>query len=220
MRLILSIGFFLSVIVICYSCGPTTKVAVIGTYVNKEKAKPGQRKVKKVFINVMTQDEVAKSVLENDLADAAAKKGIQSEKSYYVFGPVRSRDNLPPKELVLQNIRKLGCDAIFVVVLMDVKSETHYNPGSVAYAPYPYYGYYGTFGAYYSTSSAVYSPGYYTTEHTYYLESNLYDSNTEELLVSMQTKVVNPEEIEKAGKLYTEALVEELEKQGFMKDKK
>ncbi|PWT77568.1 MAG: hypothetical protein C5B59_03580 [Bacteroidetes bacterium] len=218
MRTITSL--LLSLSVICFSCGPSTKATVIGTYVNKEKVQPGQRKVKKVFINVMTQDELAKSVMENDLADAAAKKGIPSEKSYYVFGPVRTKENLPPKDLVLQNIRKLGCDAIFIVVLMDVKSETHYTPSSTLYSPYPYYGYYGTFGAYYYNSAAVYTPGYYTTEHTYYLESNLYDASTEDLLVSMQTKVVNPQELEKSSELYTKALVEELEKQGFMQKKK
>lgn len=215
-------GLFLFSMILVDACNPSTKVMVIATYINKEKVQPGQRKVKKVFINVMTQNEVAKSVMENDLADAAAKDGIPSEKSYYIFGPVRSKENLPPKDLVLGNIRKLGCDAIFVVVLKDVKSETRYNPGSsvsvgVGYSPYPYYGYYGSFGSYYYNSAVVYDNGYYSTEHTYYLESNLFDATTEDLLVSMQTKVIHPQEIEEASKKYAQALVEELKKQGFMK---
>jgi len=212
-------GLLVFVIVISNSCG-TPPPRVIGTYINKEKVHPGQTKVKKVFINVMTQNEVVKSQLENELADAAAKRGIPSEKSYYIFGPVRAKESLPPKDLILGQIRKLGCDVIFVVVLMDVKSETKYNPGTSYYNPYPYYGYYGNFGTYYAYSAAVYTPGYYTTDHTYYLESNLYDATTEDLLVSMQTKVMNPTDIEKSSKQYTNALVEELQKQGFMKDKK
>ena len=200
------------------SCS-TTKVRVIGTWVNKEKVPALKGKVTSVFINVMTQNEVVKSALENDLADAAAAKGIKSEKSYYIFGPVRSRESLPPTELILKNIRSLGCNVIFTVVLMDQKSETRYVQGSgvSAYAPYPHYGYYGSFGSYYGYSSTVYTPGYYTEDKTYYIESNLYDATTEELLVSMQTKVVNPSEIEKSGKQYTKALIQELENQGLLK---
>src|SRR5882762_7215463 len=116
------------------SCSPSARV--IGTWVNKEKVQ-GHAKVKSVFINVMTQNEVVKSALENDLADAAAAKGIKSEKSYYVFGPIRSRENLPPKELILNNIKKLGCDAIFIVAVIDQKSETRYTPSSsLSYSAY------------------------------------------------------------------------------------
>jgi hypothetical protein len=194
-----------------------SSATVIGTWINKEKVQ-GHPKVKSVFINVMTQNQVVKSALENDLADAAAAKGIKSEKSYYIFGPVRSRESLPPKELILNNIKKLGCDAIFIVAVIDQKSETRYTPSSTMYNPMPgYYGYYGTFGSYYNYSSLVYTPGYYTTDNTYYLESNLYDATTEDLLVSMQSKVVNPKSIEKSSKEYTKALIEELEKQGFLK---
>lgn len=200
------------------SCS-TTKVRVIGTWVNKEKVPALKGKVTSVFITVMTQNEVVKSVLENDLADAAAAKGIKSVKSYYVFGPVRTKENLPPKDLVLKNIRSLGCNVIFTVVLLDQTSETRYVQGSgvSVYAPYPHYGYYGNFGSYYGYSSTVYTPGYYTEDKTYYIESNLYDANTEELLVSMQTKVANPSEIEKSGKQYTKALIQELENQGLLK---
>ena len=143
-----------------------------------------------------------------------------NEKSYYIFGPIRSKETLPPKELILNNIKKLGCDVVFIVALIDQKSETHYTPSTTMYSAAPFYGYYGTFGSYYNYSSVVYSPGYYTTDNTYYLESNLYDVNTEELLVSMQSKVVNPKSIEKGSKEYTKALIQELENQGFLKNKK
>jgi hypothetical protein len=210
-------GLFILAAFAYSSCSPS--VRVIGVWVNKEKVHPGSSRVTNVFINVMTQNQVAKSALENDLADAAAARGIKSVKSYYAFGPVRSRENLPPKDLVLQQIRKFGCDAIFTVVMIDRKSETRYVPGASTYNPYPYYGYYGTFGAYYTNSSMVYAPGYYTQDDTYYLESNLYDATTEDLLVSMQTKVENPSSIEKSSKEYTKALIQELADQGFFKKK-
>jgi len=217
MKYLLVITIFI-VAVLGNSCKPSSKAIVVGTRINKEKVIPGKTQIKKVFISVMTSDEMLKSVMENDLADAAAKKGIPSEKSYYEFGPIRSKENLPPKDLVLKQIRKYGCDAIFVVALLDVKSETTYTPSVQNYTPYPYGGY-GTFSTFYYTTADVYTPGYYTTEHTYYIRSNLYDATTEDLLISMDTKILNLSSIEKSSKQYTDALVAELEKQGFMKQR-
>jgi len=217
MRLILVFTLLFFAVVV-NSCKPSSKAIVVGTRINKEKVVPGKTKVNKVFIAVMTPDEHVKSVMENDLADAAAKKGIPSEKSYYEFGPIRTKENLPPKDLVLKQIRKFGCDAIFVVVLLDVKSETTYTPSVQNYTPYPYGGY-GTFSTFYYTTADVYTPGYYTTENTYYIRSNLYDATTEDLLISMDTKILNLSSLEKSSKQYTDALVAELEKQGFMKQR-
>src|SRR5689334_8666065 len=95
----LSVFTFFIVSILGNACKPSSKAIVVGTRINKEKVIPGQSQVKKVFISVMTSDEMLKSVMENDLADAAAKKGIPSEKSYYEFGPIRSKENLPPKDL-------------------------------------------------------------------------------------------------------------------------
>lgn len=195
-----------------FSC--STPPRVIGTWVSPEAKQSDHRKIKKVFINVMLQNEAVKSELESDLADAAAKRGIQSEKSFFLFGPVRSRENLPPHDLLIKQIKKLECDAIFVVSVIDQTTEERYYPGTNYYTPYYAY---GTFNSFYGYSSMVYSPGYYSVEKTYYLQSNLYDTDTEKLLVSMQTKVVDPSSIEKSAREYTDALVVELEKQGFLK---
>jgi hypothetical protein len=195
-----------------FSC--STPPRVIGTWISPEAKQADHRKVKKVFINVMLQNEAVKSELESDLADAIASKGIQSEKSYFLFGPVRSRENLPPHDLLIKQIKKLECDAIFIVSVIDQSTQERYYPGTALYTPYNAY---GTFNSFYGYSSVVYTPGYYSVEKTYYLQSNLYDTDTEKLLLSMQTKVINPSSIEKSAKEYTKALIAELEKQGLLK---
>ncbi|HRI19814.1 MAG TPA: hypothetical protein PLA68_02620 [Panacibacter sp.] len=125
---------------------------------------------------------------------------------------------MPVKEAFLKKVSDLGCETIFTVALVDKQSETRYNPGSSSiYAPYPMYGYYGRFGGYYGYSSMMYSPGYYSTDKTYFLESNLYDAKTEELLLSIQSKAENPPAIQKSSKLYTESLIKELESLGLLK---
>jgi hypothetical protein len=198
------------------ACSPT--IRNIGTWVNREKVaaiKPVQHTI---FIVVFSQYIDSRFILENDLAKAAESKGLKAIKSLDVFGNILTVDNMPTKDVLVQKIRNLGCDGIFTVALTDQESETKYVPSSGSmYTPYPSYGY---FGSYYGYSSVYYTPGYYTTDKTYFLQSNLYDVASEELLISMQSKAVNPKEIEKASKEYTDALIDELQKQGFLKGKK
>lgn len=196
------------------SCSPSIKTTA--SWVNKEKGVP--QSYKSIFIVVLSQNIESKTILENDLYNAATAEGFKAYKSIEVFGPVSGKENMPVKEAFLKKVSDLGCETIFTVALVDKKSETRYNPGSTSiYAPYPMYGYYGRFGGYYGYSSMMYSPGYYSTDKTYFLESNLYDAKTEELLLSIQSKAENPPAIQKSSKLYTESLIKELESLGLLK---
>lgn len=197
------------------SCSPA--IQTTASWVNKEKTTPPQD-YKSVFITVLTDNLETKTILENDLANAAAAHGFKAYKSLESFGPISGKEGLPVKEAFLKKVNELNCETIFTVALVDKESETRYNPGTTTiYAPYPRYGYYGRFGGYYGYSSMMYSPGYYSTDKTYFLESNLYDTKTEELLVSIQSKAENPPAIQKSSKLYTESLIKELETLGFLK---
>ncbi len=210
-------SFLLLSAVIFSSCS-NSSMRIMATWVNKQDMPARQPGKHKIFIFVMTQNYEAQVNLENDLASAAEAKGIKTVRSIDAFGPILTTDKLPKKEVLLKAIRDLGCDAIFTVAVVDQKSETHYVPASSSgvYTPYPGYGNY--YSGYYTYTPSFYSPGYYTSEKTYFIESNLFDANTEKMLISMQSKVVNPPDITKASKKYTEMLVTELQNQGFMKN--
>lgn len=196
------------------SCGPTIRTTA--SWMNKETQSPGPYHT--IFIAVLTDNLQAKTIIENDLAAAATAHGFKVYKSMEAFGPISGKEGLPVKEAFLKKVNDLACEAIFTVTLVDSKSETKYNPGSgYVYAPYPRYGYYGMFGGYYGYASTMYSPGYYSTSNTYFLESNLYNVKTEELLVSIQSKAENPPAIQKSSKLYSESLIKELESLGLLK---
>lgn len=191
---------------------------IMATWVNKEDKPVPQPGKHKIFIFVMTQNYEVQVNLENDLAEAAEAKGIRTVKSVDAFGPILTIDKMPKSEVLLKAIRDLGCDGIFTVALVNEESKTHYVPGSYSggFVPYSGYGYY--YSGYYAYSPAFYSPGYYETDKTYFIESNLFNAITEKLLISMQSKVVNPPTAMKASKKYTQMLVTELQAQGFMKD--
>jgi hypothetical protein len=200
------------------SCS-NSSMRIMATWVNKEDKPVPQPGKHKIFIFVMTQNYDVQVNLENDLADAAESKGIRTIKSIDAFGPILTLDKLPKNDVLLKAIRDLGCDGIFTVALVDQESKTHYVAGSSAsagFVPYAGYGYY--YSGYYAYSPTFYSPGYYTTDKTYFIESNLFNAVTEKMLISMQSKVVNPPTAMKASKQYTQMLVTELQAQGFMKD--
>jgi hypothetical protein len=215
--LMLSIVTTLAII----SCGPSIKVIAI--WQNKEKM-PAQP-IKSVFILALTNSMELKSSLENDLAAAAEARGIKAYRSIDVMGPVAIKDVAPVKEAFVKKLNELKCETIFTIALIDEKSETKYVPGStVMYAPYGYggyagyggygaYGMYGGFGGYYGYSTTMMStPGYYETDKTYFIEGKLFDVQTEELLMSAQSKASNPGNIQKASKQYTQTLMEEVNK--------
>jgi hypothetical protein len=211
------VAFLLAVTI--FSCS-SSSMRIMATWVNKKDMPVAQPGKHRIFIFVMTQNYEAQVNLENDLAAAAEARGIKTVKSFDAFGPILTLDKLPKSEILLKAIRDQGCDAIFTVAVVDQKSETYYNPGTSAgvgvFVPYSGYGY--GYSGYYAYSPAFYSPGYYSTEKTYFIESNLFNANTEKMLISMQSKVVNPPTIIKASKQYTQMLVTELQAQGFMKD--
>ncbi|MFI5156239.1 MAG: hypothetical protein ACHQEM_08635 [Chitinophagales bacterium] len=203
------LGFFFS------SCNSSMRI--LATWVDKEKVAAMPKVQHKIFIMAWTQNFEAQSALENDLGAAAEAKGVKVVKAINAFGPLTTRGTLPSKEILLKAIRSQGCDGIFMLTLVNKESETYYQPAS--YSTYTPYGGYGTWGGYYDMSYTVFNPGYYTTDNTYFVQSNLYNSETEQLLVAMQSKLVNPGEVQKASKKYTQMLVQELENHGFLQGK-
>jgi hypothetical protein len=191
---------------------------IMATWINPKDPPVPQPGKHKIFIFAMTQNYDAQLNLENDLASAAEAKGIKTVKSIDAFGPIVTLDQLPKTDVLLKAIRDLGCDGIFTIAVVDQEDKTHYVQGgaSGAYMPYGGYGYY--YSGYYAYSPSFYTAGYYTTSKTYFIESNLFNANTEKMLISMQSKVVNPGDIIKASKQYTQMLVTELQAHGLMKD--
>ena len=210
------------------SCGgPTIKIT--GSWVNREKipAEP----IKSVFIIAFTDNAELRVTLEKELAIAAEKRGIKAYKSVDVIGVVDMKLIAPVRDVFIKKLQDLNCETVFTVAMVNETSETRYVPGSNDYVPYGYgayggyggyggYGPYGGFGGYYGFAiSTMSEPGYYTTDRKYFIEGKLFDLNTNDLLLSVQTKAENPSEIEKSSKKYTATLIEEIERLDLRKKK-
>ena len=201
------------------SCGSTTSITA--SYRDPENQNPD---FKKVFIVAMTDNTYAQQAVENSMAKLVADKGVAVIKSMDVLPPnFRKAAEKKDKELVLQKLREKGCDGIMTIALIDAKQETRYVQDTFNNSPYypMSMSYYGGFGTYYMYGyDNFYSPGYYTEDKIYYLETNIFDANSEKLVWSAQSQTTNPESIEDFLKGYNEALSERMNQDGVMKNKK
>lgn len=209
-KVFFSVGLLMALIFT--SCSPTMKIT--GNWMNKDYM--GKGKYQKVFLMTISSNPGAVQSVENALAKAAIAEGITPIKSYEVFGPNYPKQNTTQEEIIAK-IKATGCDAVFTSSLVDVKSETRYVPGTTSYAPS--YGYYG-YGGYYGMSSYYYEPGYYTEDRTYYIESNLYDAETQEIVWSVQSEAYNPSNLDNVARGYAALLFDSLRKQGISGAKK
>ena len=193
-----------------FACsGPSTLIT--GSWLNKSGY--GNKSYKSVFIAAITQNLEVKGAVEEAFAQEAAKRSITSIKSIEFFKPQSmAAGNTPPsREEILNQIRATNSEAILTVNLKNSKSDTRYVPGTTSYEPVQSNNYYNNFYGYYKTAySEVYTEGYYTTDKVYFLECNLYDAASEELLWSAQSKTTNPKNIDKFAQEYAALIVDRL----------
>ena len=207
--------------VVMTSCKSSNEIKTTAAWVNREKVPP--EPIKSVFVIAFTDNPQVRVQLEDDVAAAAEKKGIKAYKSLEVIGPVELHLVAPVKDVFLKKLQDLNCETVYTIALVDAKSETRYVPPTTApgaYTPYSYSPYvqysgysamspYGGFGGYYGFAIGNLStPGYYTTNSKYFIESKLFDLKTDETLLSIQSKVTNPDDIQKSSRRYVATVMQ------------
>lgn len=209
---ILSLG----IIFLIASCSPTTTIT--GSW--KNKSHDSTKVYKSVFIAALTPNMPARAAIEDAFYEHAVQSGLKATRSYEVFKPGANSNTPTEKTEIMEKIKATGSDAIFTVTIKDVKDQTRYVPGSATYYGAPSYGYYNSFYGYYSnyhyTETAT--EGYYTSDKVYFLECNIYDALTEELIWSAQSQTTNPAKLTSAAKEYASRVVYQLRKDKVFKN--
>ena len=192
--LILLVGFF-SLTIISYAA-PKKSAAV---WVNKEKIVGKTYKI--IFVIAQTQNVNARQIVEYDIAKKVTEIGYKVVKSIDVTPPVFNGGKQPTKEEVLEKVKSAGCDGIFLVTLARKEENLKYTPRTEVYAPSKFTSWSGNFFGFYSNySSVTITSGYYDKEKEYFLQSNFYDTQSSDLLFSVQSSVYNPVSLEKFSK--------------------
>ena len=168
---------------------------------------------KNIFIVALTHDVNARKIVENELAAQLREQGIDVTTSIELYGPIK-REQAGSKDDIIAKMRENSNDAIFTVSLVDTNTETRYVPGDDSmYAPTLTYNFYGDFGSYYNYYfPELNAPGYYANDRVYFLESNLYDVASEELVWSAQSESYSPGDIENFSAEFAGVTVARLKK--------
>jgi len=198
---------------LCFvGCKPGTEIA--GSWRNKDAPNTG---LNTILVAALTNGTNARQILENDLATALNEKGYRTLKSIELLPPSLSSSIKPDRKALLKSITGTGADAILTVALIERETETRYIPGSVSYAPFPRFGYYGTFWDYYNAwYPMLHDPGYYQENKVYFIETNLYDIKTEQLLWSAQSDTYNPTNLADFASEFSDIVVSQMEKDDIL----
>lgn len=204
----------LAIALLVAACG--TSVHMTGTWKDPGAEMGGYHNI---LVAGLSSNQTARGTVESRLMAQLQQHGIVAGKSIDLFPP-----NFDPKKeesvkTASDKITAAGYQAVLTVTLVNKESETRYVPGTVMYAPYPAYGWYGRFWGYYGYMyNSVYSPGYYTTDKVYFLESNLYDLTKDGKLVwSGQSETYNPNSLESFATAYAKVVTDALQKNGLLR---
>jgi hypothetical protein len=196
-------NFLLILTAVCLQCcAPATYIT--GSWKSPAPVSP----YKNIFIAALTENTIAKATLENSMSDAFGKQVI-TEKSIDEFPPGLS-NNDTSHAVIIEKIKNKNADAILTISILGKETETRYVPGSRAYDPlgYPYYNdFWGYYDYWYPS---FYNRGYYEQNKVYFIETNLYDTESKKLIWSAQSKTYSPDELQPFAKEFAEVIVEKL----------
>jgi len=188
----------LSLIGLMFACGPSTKLekSWADPSFNATTTKP----FTKVLIIAPLKDAASQRTAEDKIAKSL-KQGVGVPSYTYLSATDTDKD------VVDQKLLKDGFDGIIEMHLKEVEKSTEYVQGS-SYGGYGYRGYYG-YGSY--------SPGYYTENKTFMVETNLYSIRENKLLWSGTTSSLNPTSFDATLDQIIYTIKYELQKKGLIK---
>jgi hypothetical protein len=197
--------FVLSFGILALSCAPATKI--VGSWKSPEL---GNKKYTDLYIFAMTDNFINRTTFEEDVSQILQEKGIDSQTSVSTLKPGVRLEAID-SNAVLNAIQEGKSDGILTMGLIDQTSDTRYVQGS-AYpmAGYGFRGYYRSFGA------MAYSPGYYTTDKSYFVEIKLFDVKSGDMIWSAQSQTTNPGKLETAAMDFARVVVDRMIKDGIL----
>lgn len=189
-----------------YGCASSTQIT--GSWKSPEAS---AQQYQRIVVAALTDNVLARQEVESDLQAQLRLRGIEATKSIDLFPPSVASKAGPDVNLLLERIKEDRYDAILTAALVDEQTETRYVPGNVGYRPMTRFMWYGSFRGYYTYwYPTLYDPGYYTEDKIYYLETNLYDAQTDKLVWAAQSRSYSPGSLRRAAAKFAEITVQKM----------
>jgi hypothetical protein len=160
---------------------------------------------RKLFVIGVGEDDARRRSFEDQLARALALEGAAAQASW---GHLPQSTQLT-EEQIRGAIEGGDFDGVLITRLLGVDQSEEYVPPSTHAVPTSYYGY-GYYGYYGTSYEVVHTPGYYKTNTTFRLETNLYSVATGDLVWSGQSATINPESLSDVIDSMTAAVAKKL----------
>jgi hypothetical protein len=149
---------------------------------------------KKVLVVAPLKDAASQRIAEDKIVKQLKKTvGVQS----YTYLTSTETD---PK-ILNEKLLKDGFDGIILMHLTDVEKSVTYNPGT-------------SYGGWYGYRN--YTPGYYSEDKTFLVETNMYAVKDDKLMWSGTTSSLNPTSFDKSMDEIITAIKTELQKKGIL----
>lgn len=184
-------------------CGPSTTMEKSWHEPGVTVSSSGNQKV---LVMGLVKDESSRRIVEDNLV-----KKMPAGKAVASYTIVTQEMVKAAKEDALSSmLTQGGFTHVLIVRLADVEKETSYVPGTTT-------GYYGGYGRYYGYGAGMYSsPGYYTEDKNYFVETAIYSINPDKLLWTGTTKTVNPSKLTNTIDDIAMVVTDQMKKDGFL----
>ena len=174
----------LGIIALIVACSPATKLekSWLDPSVTPATLKP----FKKILVVAKLKDESSRRIAEDKVVKIVkAAVAVQS----YSYMPADVTE-----EQLTAKMKSDGFDGIIMMQLKEIEKSTTYNPGTTYSG-----GWYGGYrGGYRGGYGGVYgSPGYYSEDKTYLVETSVFTFPESKLLWAGTTSSLNPTKIDK-----------------------
>jgi hypothetical protein len=144
----------------------------------------------KLFVIGVGEDDGGRRLFEDTFAKSLAAQGAAAQASW---GKLPQSTQLS-EEQIRGAIDGGNFDGVVVARLLKVDESKEYVPPSTYSVPTTYHGY-GYYGYYGTSYEVVHQPGYFKTNTTFVIETNLYSVATGDLVWSGQSETLNPESL-------------------------
>lgn len=198
-----------------WSCSTTTEITATWKAEESE-----QKQYSNILIAALIQNLAVRQSIENQFAESLADRNVQTSKSINMLKPDFLDEGEPSREEIMDILEEAQSEGILTITLINIDEDERYIPGGAmgtAYVPMGRFGYYRTFPGYFHHSYGnAWNPGYMVADKEYFLETNLYDSETMELVWSAQSRTLNPAIADAFAREYVGVLKNQLREEGLV----
>ena len=146
--------------------------------------------VDNILIIGVSDQPVVRRLFEDTFVKELAALGVSAKSSYQLL----SDEQIASKGVLEAAIRAQSMDSVLVARVIGVEEISTYTPPTYTYSytPSNLNPYYRDYHSYFNHAVRVATPGYWDKYEVLKLESNLYDSESEQLIWSVQSESFDP----------------------------